>query len=202
MDVREENRSKRQEQIEAAAYEVLQAKGYAGASMLAIAKQARASNETLYNWYGDKRGLFQSLVVRNATEVKAYLEAELDTDHDALSILSALGPKLFALLTGDRAIALNRAAAADGTGELGATLAKSGREAIFPLLAQVMDRARAEGQLAFEKTEEAVGLYLDLLIGDLQIRRVIGSLAQPPAKEGARRSDQAIQRLCVVLAPT
>ncbi|MEM9477414.1 MAG: TetR/AcrR family transcriptional regulator [Pseudomonadota bacterium] len=199
--MREENRSKRQEQIEAAAYEVLQAKGYAGASMLAIAKQAQASNETLYNWYGDKRGLFQSLVVRNATEVKVYLEAELDTDHDALSILSALGPKLFALLTGDRAIALNRAAAADGTGELGATLAKSGREAIFPLLAQVMDRAKAEGQLAFEKTEEAVGLYLDLLIGDLQIRRVIGSLAQPGAKEGTRRSDQAVKRLSVVLTP-
>lgn len=200
--MREENRAKRQEQIEAAAYEVLQAKGYAAASMLAIAKQARASNETLYNWYGDKRGLFQSLVVRNATEVKAYLEAELDTNHDALSILSVLGPKLFALLTGDRAIALNRAAAADGTGELGATLAKSGREAIFPLLAQVMDRAKAEGQLAFEKTEEAVGLYLDLLIGDLQIRRVIGSLAQPEAKEGVRRSDQAIARLSVVLAPS
>ncbi|MEM9247151.1 MAG: TetR/AcrR family transcriptional regulator [Pseudomonadota bacterium] len=199
--MREENRSKRQEEIEAAAYDVLQAKGYAGASMLAIAKRARASNETLYNWYGDKRGLFQSLVVRNAAEVKRHLEAELDTDHDALSILSTLGPKLFALLTGDRAIALNRAAAADSTGELGATLAKSGRAAIFPLLARVMERARDDGQLAFARTEEAVGLYLDLLIGDLQIRRVIGSLAQPPAADGARKSDQALRHLGILLAP-
>lgn len=48
--MREEKRSLRQQQIEAAAYEVLEAKGYGGTSMLGIAKQARASNETLYNW--------------------------------------------------------------------------------------------------------------------------------------------------------
>ncbi len=49
---------------------MLDAKGYAGASMLAIARQAKASNETLYNWYGDKNGLFRALVVRNAGEVR------------------------------------------------------------------------------------------------------------------------------------
>ena len=57
--MREEKKSLRQQQIEDAAYEVLEAKGYDGTSMLGIARQARASNETLYNWYGDKQGLFQ-----------------------------------------------------------------------------------------------------------------------------------------------
>ncbi|MEQ8740678.1 MAG: helix-turn-helix domain-containing protein, partial [Hoeflea sp.] len=63
--MREETRAARQAQIEQAAYEVLEEKGYAATSMLAIAKRARASNETLYNWYGDKTGLFRALVVRN-----------------------------------------------------------------------------------------------------------------------------------------
>lgn len=171
--MRKEKRSLRQQQIEDAAYEVLEIKGYGGTSMLGIAKQARASNETLYNWYGDKQGLFQALVMRNAEQVKEYLETELETDHDAISILATLGPKLIELLTGDRAVALNRAAAADSSGELGATLSKAGREAVFPLLEQVLLRARAEGALTFEHSAEAVALYLDLLIGDQQILSLI-----------------------------
>jgi AcrR family transcriptional regulator len=194
-EMREEKRSQRQKQIETAAYEVLEAKGYGGTSMLSIAKQARASNETLYNWYGDKQGLFQALVTRNAEEVKTHLEAELQTDHDALSILGTLGPKLLKLLTGDRAVALNRAAAADSSGELGASLSQAGREAVFPLLEQVLLRARNEGQLNFESTGEAVGLYLDLLIGDQQIRRVIGRLPIPSDSFCADRASRAVRHL-------
>ncbi|MEQ8967268.1 MAG: TetR/AcrR family transcriptional regulator [Azospirillaceae bacterium] len=199
--MRDENRAIRQQQIEAAAYQVLEANGYGGTSMLAIAKQARASNETLYSWYGDKQGLFQALVTRNAAEVKEHLEAELKSDHDALSILGTLGPKLLDLLTGDRAVALNRAAAADSSGELGATLSKAGREAVFPLLKQVLLRAREEEQLSFEETGEAVGLYLDLLIGDLQIRRAIGRQPRPSHAARKARSERAIHHLRRVLSP-
>ncbi|MFK7765466.1 MAG: TetR/AcrR family transcriptional regulator [Roseobacter sp.] len=198
--MRDEKRSLRQQQIEAAAYEVLEAKGYGGTSMGGIAKQARASNETLYNWYGDKQGLFQALVTRNAEEVKGDLEAELKTERDAISILGTLGPKLLTLLVGDRAVALNRAAAADSSGELGATLSKAGRETISPLLEQVLLRARDDNQLSFEKTQEAVGLYLDLLIGDLQIRRVIGRLSQPSHDFCEKRAARAVSNLCRLLS--
>lgn len=197
--MREEKRSLRQQQIEAAAYEVLEAKGYGGTSMLGIAKRARASNETLYRWYGDKQGLFQALVTRNAEEVRGHLETELETDHDALSILQTLGPKLLKLLTGERAVALNRAAAADSSGELGETLSKAGREAVFPLLEQVLLRARNEGQLAFDRSGEAVGLYLDLLIGDQQIRRVIGRLPSPTEAFCQERSRRAVRHLSQIL---
>ena len=193
--MRDEKRSIRQQQIETAAYALLEKKGYGGTSMSGIAKQARASNETLYNWYGDKQGLFRALVTRNATEVKAHLEEELKTDHDALSILLSLGPKLLNLLTGDRAVALNRAAAADSSGELGATLSQSGREAVFPLLQQVLERARDDGQLQFAETGEAVGLYLDLLIGDLQIRRVIGRQPSPSEEFCQTRAQRAVTHL-------
>lgn len=193
--MREEKRSIRQQQIETAAYKVLESKGYGGTSMLGIAKQARASNETLYNWYGDKQGLFQALVTRNADEVKQHLQDELETDNDALSILGTLGPKLLDLLTGDRAVALNRAAAADSSGELGAAISQSGREAVFPLLKKVLEQARDDGQLTFDQPADAVGLYLDLLIGDQQIRRVIGRLERPSEAFRLERSDRAVRHL-------
>jgi AcrR family transcriptional regulator len=198
--MRTEKRVLRQQQIEAAAYEVLEAKGYGGTSMTGIAKQANASNETLYNWYGDKQGLFQALVTRNAEEVRSHLEAELSSDRSALSILATLGPKLLRLLTGDRAIALNRAAAADSTGELGKTLSRAGRDAVFPLLEQVLLRARQEGQLAFGHSADAAGLYLDLLVGDQQIRRVIGSLPSPPLSLCEERSTRALKNLRQLLS--
>lgn len=193
--MRDDKKSIRQQQIETAAYALLEEKGYGGTSMLGIARQARASNETLYNWYGDKQGLFQALVARNAEEVKQHLEAALETDHDALSILRTLGPKLLTLLTGDRAVALNRAAAADSSGELGDTLSKAGREAVFPLLERVLVRAQKDGQLRFENSGEAVGLYLDLLIGDLQIRRVIGRQPRPSVTFCHDRAMRAVRHL-------
>mgnify|MGYP004445138641 CR=1 FL=1 len=203
--MRDENKATRQEKIEQAAYAVLEAKGYAGASMLAIAKAARASNETLYNWYGDKTGLFKALVLRNAEQVKQQLEEGLNTNEKPLELLRALGPRLLALLISPRAIQLNRAAAADPTGELGAVISARGRETVAPLIGRVMERARAEGALRFDVAEDAVGLYLNLLVGDLQIRRVIGRV--PPMDETAvnRRAGQAYMQfltLCAAVEPS
>lgn len=197
--MREETRSLRQTQIETAAYKMLEEKGYAGTSMQGIARQARASNETLYSWYGDKQGLFKALVTRNAAEVKSLLEAELSAARDGLSILELFGPKLLMLLLGDRAIALNRAAAADPSGVLGATLSEAGRESVFPLVVQVLEAARQQEQLSFDQTEPTVGLYFDLLIGDLQIRRVIGRVPAPSLDSCVARSERAITLLRQIL---
>lgn len=199
--MREDTRAARQAQIEQAAYEVLEEKGYAATSMLAIARRARASNETLYNWYGDKTGLFRALVVRNADAVRQMLEAALAQDAPALSTLEALGPELLALLTSSRAVQLNRAAAADPTGELGALLSEQGRETVAPLIGAVLERARAAGLVDYETTGEAVGLYLDLLVGDLQIRRVIGRAPQPDEVAIAERARRALDRFLVLMRP-
>lgn len=197
--MREEKRSLRQQQIEKAAYEVLESKGYNGTSMVGIARQARASNETLYNWYGDKQGLFLALVSRNAAEVKAHLENALQSDKDAVSALKTLGPKLLRLLMSDRAIALNRAAAADGSGELGATLSTAGRETVLPLIGRVLERAKDQRKIKFDRVEDAAGLYLDLLVGDLQIRRVIGRQKKPTDAFCAERSERALKHLLILL---
>jgi AcrR family transcriptional regulator len=192
--VREQTRTARQAQIEQAAYAVLEEKGYAAASMLAIAKKARASNETLYNWYGDKTGLFRALVMRNADEVRELLERGLAANAPPLDILRLFGPRLLALLVSPRAIQLNRAAAADPTGELGALISERGRETVAPLIGQVLEQARAAKLIAFEDRGEATGLYLDLLVGDLQIRRVIGREPAPDEAAIDKRARRALAR--------
>jgi len=198
--VKPENRAKRHEQIMQAAYEVLAEKGYGGTSMLAVAKRAAASNETLYKWYGNKQGLFRAMVEENAREASVLLRDSLESDRDPSDTLARFGPALLRLVTSDKAIALNRAAAADATdtGILGRTIARSGRETIAPLLTQLFEQARAAALMNFDDATTVTEIYVGLLIGDLQIRRVIG--VQPPLKpkEIRQRAERA-QRLIMQL---
>ena len=188
-------REDRRKAIEAAAYEVLAEKGYAGASMLSIAKRARASNETLYNWYGDKVGLFRALITRNAEDARTLLEDGLAEDQPPLEVLEAVGPVLLRLLVSERAIALNRAAAADGSGELAAALTQAGRETVLPLVERVFARAQKDGALGTLPPREAAALYLDLLVGDMQIRRVLRALPEPADATVTVRAALAFTRL-------
>lgn len=188
--MRDAARAERRAEIERAAYALLEENGYAGMSMLGVAKRARASNETLYRWYGNKRGLIKAMVARNAAEVRSLLERDLAAGRPPLETLRALGPRLLGLLVGERAIALNRAAAADPSGELGQALTEAGRNTILPLIAQVF--ASGQGQFPDLTPETAAKLYVSLLVGDLQIRRAIGALEEPGEMEIEERAAWAL----------
>ncbi|MCP5086761.1 MAG: TetR/AcrR family transcriptional regulator [Rhodobacteraceae bacterium] len=198
--MKDETRSLRQNQIEQAAYELLAEKGYGGTSMLSIAKRARCSNETLYNWYGDKLGLFRTLVSRNAENAKRLLEQALSEDAPPLETLRDFGPVLLTILLGEKAISLNRAAAADSTGELGTALSEAGRETVLPLVSRVFQAARSQNLMSFEDLPDTVELYLGLLIGDQQIRRAIGRAPVPTPEALQERSEKAVQRVLKLLS--
>ncbi|MBV7397038.1 TetR/AcrR family transcriptional regulator [Mameliella sediminis] len=182
-----EAREAREAQIAEAAYAILAEKGFAGLSMLAVAKRAKASNETLYRWYGDKTGLFRALILRNAAQVTARLEDLPDAQDE---VLESLGAALLDMLLSPRAVALNRAAAAEPSNALGAVLAEAGRGTVFPRLRTVFDRLVAEGTVQ-GPAEEAAALWVDLLVGDWQLRLVTGAMAPPGPEARAARVARA-----------
>lgn len=190
--------------IEDAAFALLIEKGYKATSMLEVARRAGASNETLYKWYGNKQGLFAALVEANARDVAGLLRTRLDgVDADPLETLTTVGPLLLDLVTGERAIALNRAAVGDvhDTATLGPALAESGRETIVPLIAELLEQARDKGLLAFDDAAVVAEAYVALLIGDLQIRRATGAIG-PLADDAVRaRAERAVSRIIRLFAP-
>ncbi|MCV0396176.1 MAG: TetR/AcrR family transcriptional regulator [Rhizobiaceae bacterium] len=197
--MRDDMKAARQERIEEAAYRLVRSRGYSGVSMLAIAREARASNETLYRWYGDKRGLFKAMVETNARRTPAALDRAISEGADPLTTLSEVGPVLLAMLLGERAVLLNRAAAADETGELGETIAAGGREAVFPMIEALMGKGMEAGTLAAPSAGAAAEWFLALLIGDQQIRRVIGAMPEPSPADIETRAAAAMtafRRLC------
>lgn len=180
--MREDRRAARRTQIEEAAYALLAERGLTGTSMLEIAKRARASNETLYRWYGDKQGLMAALVARNAAAARARLLKPLEQGETLRAKLLGFGAVLLCGLLSERAVALNRAAAADPGGALGQVLAAQGRESVTPLLSQLF----AEAGWPAESCET----YLALLLGDLQIRRAIGTLDEPGTEFCTARAER------------
>lgn len=187
-----DRRTARRQQIETAAQEVLVERGYNGASMLEVAKRAKASNETLYRWYGDKNGLFAEIVRSNATDGLRVLDAALSEQGDVAPRLRAFGKALLTGILSDSAIELNRAAAADPSGTLGKTIARHGRDAVMPLLTQVL--ATAELTALFDSPEDAAETFIALLVGDLQTRRIVGVLDAPAPAYLSARADRAVTR--------
>ena len=75
--MKQDERDERHAQIQAAAFALLKEQGYRKTSMLAIAKRAQASNQTLYAWYSNKQALFRGIIEDFGAAVREQLQAEL-----------------------------------------------------------------------------------------------------------------------------
>ena len=183
---------KREAEIYSAAYGLLARHGYGGASMLRIAKAAKASNETLYRWYGDKDGLFKAMVRDNAAETRRILSESLGCQGDPWASLEGLAPVFLRMILGEKAILLNRAAAADPSGALGAAISAGGRNEVMPLLNQLMQRICAGTTC---EPDDAADWFVTLLVGDLQIKRVISDRDAPSEQEIEKRCSKTLMVL-------
>lgn len=191
--MQQQRREKRQGEILAAAFRLLEAHGAQGMSMLAVAKAAKASNETLYKWYGDKRGLFSAMARREGAAMRALLEeASQDPEASALEILDALGPKLLSSLLAERTIALARAAACDASGELAGVLAEEWQNGVQAAISRLCENALETGALRGGDAAVIRETYLSLLLGDWPTRRAILAAPAPKAAEIRSRSDRAL----------
>ncbi len=197
--MRDERRASRMREIEAKAYILFAEQGFDGTSMLAIAKRAKASNETLYRWYGDKNGLFESMVRSNANRVRDRLDQASSSGTSPLDTLVDVSEVLLEMLLSDEAILLNRAAASDPTGHLGGLLSQAGRQEVLPLVGRLLKDLLDTDVIGAPEGAELGPLFIRLLVGDQQIRRVIGALPPPSAEDVKRQAALAVaqlQKLC------
>lgn len=189
------SRDKRRDEILNVAIDVLSEKGYRDTTMLEIAHRASASKETLYTWFGDKRGLFEAVIRRNAEDVQAVLARHLEGDAPAERVLVDFGSALLRLLLGDSAVAINRAAISEAKADpkLARILAKAGREATLPDFVRFLEQQHDRGVLKTDSPALAAEDYLGLLLGDSQTRRFLGLLGRPKKAEIRARAARATQ---------
>jgi AcrR family transcriptional regulator len=176
----------RREEILEVALSVLAERGYRGASMREIAVRAQASKETLYAWFGNKKGLFEELVRWQAERVDSVIAPSLEGDDDEPSeVLRSFALELQRLLLGERAVVINRAAISEATSDptFARVLATQGRGSVVPKLARYLEGQRERGRLQFEEAGEAIDALIGLAIGDRQVHRLLGVLPMPEPQQ-------------------
>jgi AcrR family transcriptional regulator len=191
----------RREEILKVALSVLAERGYRGSSMLEIARRAQASKETLYAWFGDKRGLFEELVRWQAERVDAVITPNLERHADDPSeVLRGFALELQRLLLGDRAVVINRAAISEAASDptFARILATQGRGSVVPKLERYLEGQRERGRLVFEDAGSAVDALIGLTIGDQQIRRLLGMLPMPEPEQIEARAERTVKQFLVL----
>jgi AcrR family transcriptional regulator len=186
----------RREEILKVALSVLAERGYRGASMREIAERAHASKETLYAWFGDKRGLFGELVSWQAERLDGALVSILELDADDPSeVLRAFAVELQRLLLGDRAVVINRVAISEATSDptFAQILATKGRGSVLPKLERYLEGQRERGLLDFEDAGRTVDTLIGLTIADQQVRRLLGVLPMPGPEQIEARAERAVR---------
>ena len=200
--MKQTSREERRDRILDVAVAILAERGYRDTTMLEVASRASASKETLYAWFGSKPGLFQAVIGRNADGVREAVEGHLDGDAPIEDALADFGRALAGLLLGESAVAINRAAISEArtAPEIARILTESGREATLPVFVRYLERCRADGALAFDDAEQAAEAFIGLLLGDAQIRRLLGAAPPPDAAELARRASLATRIFLLIYA--
>ncbi len=193
----------RRNEILDAALAVLAERGYRDASMREVARRASASKETLYSWFGDKSGLFEQLVSWQAERLEEALAKSLEPGgDDAEAVLRAFAVELLRLLLGERAIIINRVAISEFPNDptFARILASRGRGTVVPKLGRYLEEQRALGRFRFQDAGDAAELFVGLVIGDQQVRRLLGSISEPEPKQVEARAERAVKTFLKLFA--
>ena len=164
--------------------------------MLEVARRSSASKETLYAWFGDKLGLFEAVMRRNAGLVRVALNGHLDGQTSVEAALTDFGRALAGHVLCDNAVAVTRAAISEARSgpSLANSLFKSAHDPISRAFVRYLDQCQARGVLHIQDSNEAVENFVGLLLGDAQTRRLLGVMDAPSEADIDDRAKQAAQR--------
>jgi AcrR family transcriptional regulator len=169
------DKEKRRREILDAAFLEFSTKGYAGASMEAIARRAHASKETLYAWFENKETLLNTLFASRLYGMESRVVAAAEKDpspanvlpiiaEDTVRFMLAMAPLTDAMgpgESGDKALRL-----------LGQTIREERKKFV-----DYISRCRAQGYIAFDDDPfEIASLFVAMAQGEWSMRLGTGML--------------------------
>lgn len=151
-------------------------------SMAAVCRRASCSKETLYNWFGDRDGLLTATVRWQAAKVRMPKMPRGGLSRETLEhALAEFAESWLSVITGEISIALNRAAvshAGSGKSRLGEIVLMNGPDAMRRRLEPLLIAGRDAGLLVFDHSDVPFNRFFGLVIGDVQIRALLGQTVE------------------------
>jgi AcrR family transcriptional regulator len=169
------DKEKRRREILDAAFLEFSTKGYAGASMEAIARRARASKETLYAWFENKETLLNTLFASCLDGMVSRVAAAAERDRSPAKVLPIIAEDTLRFM-----LAMAPLTEAMGPGEpgdkasrmLGQTIGEERKKFVDYIL-----QCRAQGYIAFDDDPfEIVSLFVAMAQGEWSLRLGTGML--------------------------
>jgi len=194
----------RDEEILRAAFEEFTERGFHGATMLAVARRARASKATLYDRFDSKEGLFHALLSWGCQQTMADLQSIVeDRALSAKEALTECAVRILTVMGSASAVDLARIAIAEGARQPGVGRIYEGetRDPIVALVRQVIARLFETGEIAADDPSEFGAAFIGLLRGDLYYRAILGTAPVPSAEEWEAIARRAVPRLLKAFAP-
>jgi AcrR family transcriptional regulator len=165
----------RRQEILDAAFQEFSTKGYAGASMEAIARRARASKETLYAWFKNKETLLNTLFAARLDGMSGRAAAAARADDSAASVLPIIAENLIRFM-----LAMEPLSQAIDVGKAGDKALRLLGQTISEERARFVDyllRRRAEGDIAFDDDPfELASLFVAMAQAEWSLRLGTGML--------------------------
>ena len=178
----------RRERILAAAAEIFRTQGY-DTSMDDIAAAADVAKQTLYNQFGSKEELFRALIADRAAALRAPL---MDAAHSAKprEVLIALVREYYALGMSQNGIDFQRMviSLAGRFPEMARDFYDVGPGRTLAALAQWIEGEIRLGRLAADDPRLAAEHFLSMILGHIQLRRLLNVGRALPEREMERRA--------------
>lgn len=177
---------------------LLKQNGFENLTMDGIANHAHMSKQTLYKHFASKEALIVDLVQHNATDLCETLGTLAEVSLPLDKLLYRIGDVLLRLLTSEKSILINRIAIAYAISntQLGFLLFTSGRQTVLPIISRLIKEAMRRVHLNLQNSGTDIGeTFIGLLMGDLQIRCLLGVSAPPDESEIHVRVEQAVKQL-------
>ena len=167
-------KAERRREILEAAFQEFAARGYAGASMGAIARRVRASKETLYAWFENKETLYNTLLVSRLEGITSHVAAAARRDPSPSNVLPVLAEDIIRLMLAVAPLnqAMNGESAEKASRLIGRTISDERRN-----FADYLLRCRAEGHIAFDDDPlEIASLFVAMAEGEWSLRLGTGMI--------------------------
>lgn len=173
----EEAKTARRREIVEAAFQEFAAKGYAGASMAAIARRARASKETLYAWFENKETLLLEVFASRLEGLANRGDPAPVNDPPPAEVLPTVARNLMHYLLATAPLVQGLGVRAPDDRAM-----KVLREAILRERRHFADyllRRRARGDIAFDDAPlEIASLFVAMAEGEWSLRLSTGMVAE------------------------
>ncbi len=177
--------SLRREALLQAATDVFLEQGYAATSIDAIIERAGGSKRNIYSEFGNKENLFTAIVAENAAKAVAALAIEEIDARDLRSTLMAFGHRLMDIYMSPSLLGVYRVIISESQ-RFPALVRKfynQGPGRASARLAEVLEQARARGDIKTDDSARAADHFVSMIRGNLHLQVLVGLRAPPRARE-------------------